>query len=85
MTTIPDRVEVYLPICVTIDTKTGELEAQPYADYEGAPWMYVGQEADVWTVGDYDEGYEGEWITNEDLVSKANEALDKVFAHWGDS
>ena len=40
--------QVYLPLRVTIDHTTGRLLENPIVDFDGAPWTYVGEAANIW-------------------------------------
>ena len=61
-------VDVYVPLCVRFDLGTGRIEGIPYADYEGAPWMYVGSEDAL-----YDD--RRGWFSDEEVELKALAAL----------
>ena len=61
--TKPRLVSVYLPVCVYVEVdEEGKVLslANPTIDYEGAPWMEVGSENDV-----YDEDND-EWLDHEE-------------------
>jgi len=71
--------DVYVPVVVPIDTATGKLASMPYVDFEGAPWMYVGEEDNVWMETDDDEE-EMVWQSRPDIEETALEALSNVLA-----
>ena len=58
--------EVYIPVRVTLDDNDNIVEAG--ADFEGAPWMYVDSEENVWGPG---EDGEYEWSRDSDLEETA--------------
>lgn len=67
-----DVVEVYLPVAVAIDWKTGEIDGPIGVDFEGAPWMQVDQGMNVWDPSD-----DGDWITAREIEEMAITALHK--------
>ena len=66
-------VEVYLPVAVTVNRLTGELDGRPVVDFEGAPWMHVDKEANIWSRAD-----EGHWFRAEDIEETAINLLGKL-------
>ena len=65
--------EVYLPVMVTLDD--GRM-IHATVEFEGAPWMYVDSEANVWDVNAEED--DGAWIRDTDIETTAIEALEAV-------
>ena len=78
--------QVYVPVAITIDTETGELSQAPYIDFDGAPWMFVDSEDNVWPVGleDEDNNRILEWERDEATESAAIDLLAGLLSKWGD-
>lgn len=67
--------QVYLPVAVTIEDDHITAAA---IDFDGAPWMYVTEEDNVWN-----PETDG-WETDEDTEDRAIELLAEglAYAHW---
>lgn len=63
--------EAYIPVSVGIDEETGRIYSA-YVDFDGAPWMYVGDEANIWGLG-----ADGEGVWTRDEVREAV-AIDRL-------
>ena len=74
--------QVYVPVVITIDTESGELTQAPYIDFDGAPWMFVDSEDNVWNENQPDDG--SQWERDEDTESAAIDLLAKLLSKWGD-
>lgn len=77
--------EVYVPVRVTINDDDNMVEAG--VDFDGAPWMYVDKEANVWGPGsdEYDGDDDYGWTRNFDLERTAIKALSDLLGTESDT
>jgi hypothetical protein len=61
-----------------VDTETGELLEVPQVDFEGAPWMYVLTQENVW------DSHKESWTRWEAIENLAIDRLSHLFTYWGD-
>lgn len=63
-------VEVYLPVQVTV---VDGVAVSAYVDYDGAPWMYVTEEPNLWEESDAPDGEEFVWVDAFDDITERPE------------
>ena len=71
--------QVYLPVCVTVTD--GVMTQAPYVDFDGAPWMFVTEEDNVWPINPE----MGKWEKDNDTEETAINLVSELFGKWGDA
>ena len=71
--------EVYLPVMVTLEGDNHGM-VSINVEFEGAPWMYVATQENVWAINAHDD--DGEWIRDESIEARAIDQLQAVLTAW---